>query len=107
MLCVAAHKRGRAGGGWESDEEGQDTPASPLTSEMDLSPGPPSSHSSSDAHSSGAAEEMLLNILTDSKLSWPRSRHAGRDEPGMRYPQPYTPTRQDQQQVFKALHIHH
>lgn len=38
---------------------------------MDLSLGPASSHSSSDANSAGAAEEQLLNTLTDSKVSWP------------------------------------
>ncbi|MPC32424.1 AP-4 complex accessory subunit tepsin [Portunus trituberculatus] len=66
-----AHRKGRAGGGWESDEDTQELPASPLTSDLDLSPGPASSHSSSDAHSSGAAEEQLLNTLTDAKMRWP------------------------------------
>lgn len=66
-----AHRKGRAGGGWESDEDAQELPSSPLTSDMDLSPGPASSHSSSDAHSSGAAEEQLLNTLTDAKMRWP------------------------------------
>lgn len=66
-----AHKRGRAGGGWESDEDTHEAPASPITSEMDLSLGPPSSHSSSDASSAGTAEEQLLNTFTDPKLRWP------------------------------------
>lgn len=67
----AAHRRGRAGGGWESDEETQEDPSSPLTSEMDLSMGPASSHSSSETNPVGAAEEQLLNTLTSPKGSWP------------------------------------
>lgn len=67
----AAHRRGRAGGGWESDEETQEAPSSPLTSEMDLSMGPASSHSSSETHPTGTAEEQLLNTLTNPKVSWP------------------------------------
>lgn len=66
-----AHRRGRAGGGWDSDEEAQEAPSSPLTSEMDLSVGPGSSHSSSETYPAGAAEEQLLNTLMSPRVTWP------------------------------------
>ncbi|KAG0725765.1 AP-4 complex accessory subunit tepsin [Chionoecetes opilio] len=68
------HRRGRAGGGWDSDESPdpmEEGAVSPLTSDPDLSPSlAPTSSLSSEAHS-GAAEDHLLNTLTDSKTRWP------------------------------------
>lgn len=71
VVFGAAHRRGRAGGGWDSDEEAQEAPSSPLTSELDLSMGPSSSHSSSETYPAGTAEEQLLNTLTSPKVTWP------------------------------------
>lgn len=71
MHFAAVHRKGKAGGGWESDDEMLEDPVSPLTSEMDLSMGPASSHSSSETQPVGAAEEQLLNALTHHRVSWP------------------------------------
>ncbi|XP_069192009.1 AP-4 complex accessory subunit Tepsin isoform X2 [Procambarus clarkii] len=63
-----AHRTGRAGGGWESDEETQE--ASPLNSEIDLSLGLVD-HQQGEEQTPGAIEEEFLENVFDNKISWP------------------------------------
>ncbi|XP_063602813.1 AP-4 complex accessory subunit Tepsin-like isoform X1 [Penaeus indicus] len=64
-----AHRSGRAGGGWDSDEEGQDTPPSPLSSNVDFSLPLPEQHSTEEIVAGAAEEEYIMKILYSA--SWP------------------------------------
>lgn len=64
-----AHRSGRAGGGWDSDEEGQDTPPSPLSSNVDFSLPLPEHHSTEEVSAGAAEEDYITKILYSA--SWP------------------------------------
>lgn len=68
-IDCAAHRSGRAGGGWDSDEEGQDTPPSPLSSSTDFSLPLPEQHSTEEIITGAAEEEYITKILYSA--SWP------------------------------------
>ncbi|XP_064117611.1 AP-4 complex accessory subunit Tepsin-like isoform X1 [Macrobrachium nipponense] len=65
-----AHRTGRAGGGWDSDEEATDMPPSPFASDMEMSMGT-SDHHLSESQSIGMSEEEFLNIYIHDKVVWP------------------------------------
>lgn len=63
-----AHRTGRPGGGWESDEETQE--ASSLNSETDLSLGL-ADQQQGEEQIPGIVEEEFLSNIFDAKMSWP------------------------------------
>ncbi|XP_042234308.1 AP-4 complex accessory subunit Tepsin-like isoform X2 [Homarus americanus] len=65
-----AHRAGRAGGGWESDEDAQEASTSPLNSEIDLPIGL-ADHHPSEEQVAGVIEEEFLNCVVDPKITWP------------------------------------
>lgn len=70
LFIFSAHKTGRAGGGWESDDEVQDSSSSPITSDFDVSLGL-ADQQPSEEQVVGVMEEQFLNTLLNRKTLWP------------------------------------